>query len=63
MDKECIENTITMRLECNNFNIIDKKKYEEWINWIDISNRNSKINGIINKGDIQRIKVISELLF
>jgi len=34
---ECIDNTITMRLEGNNFNAIDKKEYEDWINWLDVN--------------------------
>ena len=38
-----IENTITMRLECNNFNAIDKKNIEDYFNWLATNNINFKI--------------------
>ena len=38
LENEIVNNTITMRLECNNFNAIDKKMIEDWLNWLDINN-------------------------
>lgn len=38
MEEEPFNDTITMRLECNNFNAIDKKMIEDWLNWLDENN-------------------------
>jgi len=34
---EPVKNTITLRLECNNFNAIDKEMIGDWLNWLNVS--------------------------
>jgi len=48
--KEIIDNTITMRLECDNFNDIDKEKIIDWLNWLNANNINFKEKEMKNDG-------------